>query len=210
MKTSEEIIEISKAMCSLQGAMQAAKKDKVNPHFKSSYADLTSVWEAIRQPLLDNGLCVLQDVTNASEGVFVTTRVMHVSGQWVEFGPFCIPVARENAQAIGAATSYAKRYALAAAIGVVAEVDDDGNLANENPPNRPKQSMLPTCTQAEYETFVKVMENKGYDPDDVKTFLSEGSKVRRVNLLQYTYKQMQDYINFDKNLNTFLEKRENA
>lgn len=176
MRTSEEIIEISKAMCSLQGAMQAAKKDKVNPHFKSSYADLTSVWEAIRQPLLDNGLCVLQDVTNASEGVFVTTRVMHISGQWVEFGPFCIPVARENAQAIGAATSYAKRYALAAAIGVVAEVDDDGNLANENPPNRPKQSMLPTCTQSEYETFITVMEKRDMIPMMLKLSFQKAQK----------------------------------
>lgn len=131
MKTSESIIEIAKALCEAQKVMKPAIKDSTNPHFKSKYSDLSSVWESIRNPLTSNGLTIWQDITSEDKCVNVTTRVTHISGQWIEFGPLSIPLLRQDAQAIGSATSYAKRYALCAAIGIVSDEDDDGNKASE-------------------------------------------------------------------------------
>lgn len=129
MKTSENIIEISKAMNLAQREMRPAIKDSTNPHFRSKYSDLASVMDAIREPIGNNGLSIWQDATLEEMGVSVTTRIVHVSGQWVEFGPLTIPIGKKDAHAVGSACSYGKRYALCAALGVVSDDDDDGNKA---------------------------------------------------------------------------------
>lgn len=130
MKKSEIIIEIAKALCAAQQMMKPALKDKENPYFRSSYSDLSSVWESIRIPLTSNGLSILQEATTADKSVSVTTLIMHNSGQWIEFEPFSIPLLKQDPQTIGSATSYAKRYALCAALGVVSnDEDDDGEKA---------------------------------------------------------------------------------
>lgn len=131
MKTSEEIKDIASAMSKAQAVMKAAHKDSTNPAYRSKYADFTAIWDACRGPLTTNGLTVWQDVQSTEGGVSVTTRVVHASGQWVEFGPLTVPLpqTKQDAHAVGSATSYAKRYALSAAVGVVADDDDDGNAA---------------------------------------------------------------------------------
>lgn len=139
MKTSETITKIADALVKAQAAMKPAIKDSRNPHFNSQYADLASVWDAIRGPLTSNGLSVIQMVgSNELEKTTLTTRVTHVSGEWIE-STWQIPVGKQDPQGLGSAISYARRYALAAAIGVVQE-DDDGNAA------MPKQTQ-----QAEYQ-----------------------------------------------------------
>lgn len=133
MKTSESINELSKAMALAQGQMKPAPKDALNPHFKNKYSDISSIWESMRQPLTSNGITVWQDVTTEETKVCVTTRLVHNSGQWVEFGPLCIPLSKKDAHGIGSAITYAKRYALCASIGVVqGDEDDDGNEAIKN------------------------------------------------------------------------------
>lgn len=136
MKTSDNINELAAASAKAQGQMNPAIKDSLNPAYKSKYADLNAVWEACRKPLADNGLTVWQDVTTTESfhGIAVTTRLVHVSGQWVEFGPLAIPLSKHDAHGIGSATSYAKRYAVAAALGITTE-DDDGNAAVGKPTN---------------------------------------------------------------------------
>ena len=84
MKTSNEINELAAAMAIAQGQMGAAYKNSSNPHFKSSFADLASIGDVIKQPLSDNGLSVVQFPINNEQGVAITTRVMHKSGQWIE------------------------------------------------------------------------------------------------------------------------------
>jgi hypothetical protein len=120
----------------VQKAMKPAIKDATNPAFKSTdkpkgskYADLAAIWEACREPLSANGIFAGQDVTGDAGTVAVSTRLIHTSGQWVEFGPLVIPLGKHDAQAVGSSCSYGKRYALAAALGVIAEDDDDGNAS---------------------------------------------------------------------------------
>lgn len=129
MQTSESIDALSAAMAMAQGEMKPAVKDATNPHFKAKYADLSSVFEAVRQPFAKHGLSVWQELVNADNGVKVTTRLVHKSGQWVEFGPLAVPAFKQDAQGLGSAATYARRYGLAAALGVCADEDDDGNGA---------------------------------------------------------------------------------
>lgn len=124
---SEQINELAKALSAAQGAMEGAKKDTVNPFFKSRYADLGSVWEAIRGPLSKNGLSVVQTVDDTK----LITTLMHSSGQWIDSS---YPISAKDAtpQAIGSAMTYARRYALAAIVGVY-QTDDDAEAATERP-----------------------------------------------------------------------------
>lgn len=130
MNTSPEINEIAKAMALAQSQMRPAIKDSTNPHYKSRYSDISSVWDSIRDPITSNGMTIWQDVTTQEKAVSVTTRIVHSSGQWVEFGPLSIPITKQDAHGVGSGVSYAKRYSLCAAVGVVSsDEDDDANHA---------------------------------------------------------------------------------
>jgi hypothetical protein len=74
---------------------------------------------------------VVQDASLCDRGVSVTTRLIHSSGQWIEFGPLTVPMSKQDAHGVGSATTYARRYGLSAALGIVAD-DDDGNAAVGN------------------------------------------------------------------------------
>lgn len=128
MNTSESIKELSTALAKAQAVMAGAKRDATNPHFKSRYADLASVWEACREALTKNGIAVVQMTAQSErDEVVVVTRLCHASGEWME-GVLNVPVTKADAQGFGSALTYARRYSLAAAVGVAPE-DDDGNAA---------------------------------------------------------------------------------
>lgn len=121
--------KLAEALAKAQGAFQTASKDKTNPHFGSKYADLASIMEACRGPLSENGLSFVQVLNNDDKGVLVVTRLMHVSGEFIE-SPCWLPVAQKTPQGYGSAITYARRYGFATLIGIASEVDDDGNAAN--------------------------------------------------------------------------------
>lgn len=130
MNRSESIKELATALAKAQAEMAGAKKDADNPHFKSKYADLASVWEAARPSLTKFGLSVVQfTVPTEANEVVVETTVFHSSGEWMS-GTISIPVGKNDAHGYGSALTYARRYALAAAVGIAPE-DDDGNAATK-------------------------------------------------------------------------------
>lgn len=135
-ETSTEIATLLEALSAFQGVVTAPKKTSTNPHFKSKYADLAEVIEAIRAPLAANGLSYYQAPIGMVEGaaIKVVTQVSHKSGQWIRT-TFAMPVGQATAQAVGTAISYARRYALQAALGLAAE-DDDGYEATKAPERR--------------------------------------------------------------------------
>jgi len=131
MKTSEAINEISAALAKVQGEVSNPVFNKTNPHFKSSYADLSSVLNAVRPPLSKNGISFMQLTNLEDSGLVLYTRLVHSSGQWIES---VYPVtASGKHQEIAAALTYAKRLSLSAIVGVSGEDDDDGNAANTVP-----------------------------------------------------------------------------
>lgn len=139
MKRSEHIGELAAALAKAQGMMTAAIKDASNPFFKSKYATLESVMEAIRVPFSTNGLSYTQPAETDDEYIVVETMLMHASGQWISSSLLAKP-AKSDVQGIGSTISYLKRYGLQAMAGVASE-DDDGEAAvgRPQPRTQPKQ-----------------------------------------------------------------------
>jgi hypothetical protein len=112
-----------------QSQIKNAVKDSTNPHFRSKYADLESVWDAVRDALHRNDLAVLQltDIDTSGAPVLIT-RVIHTSGEHVEGRYPLVCKDPTDAQKLGSSMSYARRYSLSAMLGVI-QSDDDGNTA---------------------------------------------------------------------------------
>lgn len=128
MMQSATIAKLADALCKAQSAMKPAKKDAENPFFKSNYADLASVWEAVKEPLSNNGLSVAQMPMPGPDGVVrLRTVLMHTSGEWIG-GDLDMRPVKNDPQSIGSCLTYARRYALSAITGVATE-DDDANAA---------------------------------------------------------------------------------
>lgn len=136
MQKSESIANLAAALSKAQGQIETAKKTSANPYFKSKYADLSEVWDACRVALGANGLAVVQFPVSSEEGIGVETILMHSSGEWMS-EKFFLPISASKegsltAQGGGSCVTYARRYALAAVVGVCPE-DDDGNAASKSP-----------------------------------------------------------------------------
>lgn len=134
MKTSMETNEISAALAKAQGEMEVAPKDSVNPHFKSSYANLAACVRAARPALAKHGLCVIQsiEINETAKMIGVLTRVSHASGQFFEADTWCQPRSLAP-QDIGSCATYLKRYGFSAMVGLITEEDDDGEAAQGRP-----------------------------------------------------------------------------
>jgi hypothetical protein len=132
---AEQKIEAASFPAALVAALAeigGAAKDKINPAFKSKYADLGSVIDAIKPILAGHGLAFTQHTTPSEDGVMVETFVRHTSGEKESLGSLYVPANKRDAQGFGSALTYARRYALMTAFGVPAE-DDDGNAAAKAP-----------------------------------------------------------------------------
>lgn len=125
---SEQIGDLMAALAKAQGKITSAIKDKKNPFFKSSYADLAGVWEVCRDPLSANNLAVIQTIEGSKQEMFLVTWLGHSSNQWIK-SKIPLFVMKPDPQALGSAITYARRYALSAMVGVCADDDDDGEAA---------------------------------------------------------------------------------
>lgn len=150
MSQSEQINELATALSKAQGEMQAAIKDKVNPFFKSSYADLGSIWDAARPVLSKYGLCIMQTTELMADKTIMVTTLAHISGQWVKSSIPLNPT-KNDSQGMGAAMTYLRRYSLSAIVGVVCDEDDDGETAvgrGKTPQNKSQQNSEPPKIEA--------------------------------------------------------------
>lgn len=132
MKMSEQINELAKALAEFQGEVKQPEKTGVNPHFKSNFVTLDDTVKAIHSVAPQKGLSFIQMPVTTEQGVGVVTTIFHSSGQYIQFEPFILPLEKKTAQSAGSSITYAKRYALSAAFGLVSDEDDDGNEATGN------------------------------------------------------------------------------
>lgn len=116
--------EISKALVQAQSEMSNPVKDSVNPFFKSKYADLNSVREAVIPVLNRHGIVVLQPVVHQDGKNFVQTILLHESGEQIESLTEIVYSKQNDAQAQGSGISYARRYGLQSFVCVGADDDD--------------------------------------------------------------------------------------
>jgi hypothetical protein len=132
--------ELFSALSKAQSQIKGALKDSTNPHFKSRYADLESVIEAMRAPFAANGLAFIQSAT--PDGQHMQTILVHSSGEsFTTQVPLIIT--KNDMQGVGSAITYARRYGLAAACGL-SQTDDDGEAAVRMPtPAKPAPVATP-------------------------------------------------------------------
>jgi hypothetical protein len=154
MQSSNAIDQLATALSLAQGTITGALKDSANPFFKSRYADLASCWDACRAALSANGLSVVQCPMTDPTGTYLVTILMHSSGQWIQSSLAVQPmmsrkdkvteeitfIKDETPQGMGSALTYARRYALAAMVGI-AQVDDDGAAASGRVGHDPRGDM---------------------------------------------------------------------
>lgn len=134
------------ALASAQTEVENATKGSINPHFKSRYADLAEVLNTVRPVFGKHGLAIIQSVQTDGRVVSVTTTLGHKEGGFVSSTTACL-AAKEDAQGIGAAATYLRRYGLAAMCGVAQE-DDDGNAASQRPAKAATESQKAAPNQA--------------------------------------------------------------
>ena len=127
MERSDSIKHLAAALNKAQAEMSGAKKGANNPFFKSKYADLNAVVDAVRIPFAENGLSYSQFPVMDDNRVGVETILMHDSGEFIA-STLMLPTGKLDAQAAGSAITYARRYSLQSIAGIPAE-DDDGNAA---------------------------------------------------------------------------------
>lgn len=131
---ADAIDKLVQALAKAQGEFKPIVKDTQNPFFKSKYADLATIIAATQPALSKNGIAVMQLPQVEAHSAGVKTILAHCSGQWIST-ELMLPAAQGakfDAQTVGSALTYARRYALQAILGVAADVDDDGNAASGN------------------------------------------------------------------------------
>lgn len=165
MRRSESIDELTKALNLFQKAVPPIPKDKTAKMggYEYKYADLSTIWEKIRGNLTDNGLSVIQSPSSRQGEAMLATLVAHSSGQWVE-DEMPLKITQDTPQGQGSAITYARRYALSAMLGLVA--DDDNDASDHKTITGIQKKQL-------FDTAKKVLPELGEDPLSMVRFLSE-------------------------------------
>lgn len=147
--------QIALAFLKAQKEMANPKKTSANPFFKSKYADLNAVLEAVAEPLHNNGISILQPTTTIEGRNYVKTILLHESGETLESLTEIIFKSPNDAQAQGSGITYARRYGLQALCGVGAE-DDDGNIASQTQQqNQKEQDNRPWLTDEGFNFLIE-------------------------------------------------------
>ncbi len=147
MDQSPSIGALAGALAKAQGVLPNVRKTKTakirmksGDSYSYKYADLADVWDAIRIPLANNGLSVVQSPEMFESGLGIVTTIAHESGEWLT-GIIIMPVAERTPQALGSAITYLRRYGLCAMLGIVSDDDNDGDVQERD--DRSAQTQQP-------------------------------------------------------------------
>ena len=126
---SNEINELAKGLILFHVKCEGIKKDAKNPFFKSTYASLPKIIEAITEPLAESGLALTMFPIDENS---LYCLLMHTSGQWIEATYTMKPV-KDTPQDKGSCITYARRYCISSILNLQIDdimSDDDGNKAS--------------------------------------------------------------------------------
>src|SRR6185437_6559691 len=145
-----DLNEIATALAKAQLDMSNPKFDTTNPFFKNKYVSLAAVRDAVVPVLSKHGIALTQDLCAAEGAVSCITILTHASGQQMRFGPYALPVSKQDAQGYGSASTYARRYHLMAVAGVVGDADDDAETAVGRGTNDPRGEDVKNYSKADH------------------------------------------------------------
>lgn len=175
MKTSDTIVAIAKALHKFHGEVGKIKKSSNNPFFKSKYAALPDILDAISEPLTNAELVIIQF---PCDNWGLTTRLLHTSGEFFEETYHMTPV-KQTPQDAGSVITYQRRYAIGAILNLNIDEDDDGNKASM--PNK-VVALQPLVIGSE--NFLKCQQalDNGYTMDKIKSKYKVTEEVERALL----------------------------
>lgn len=139
MNTEHATPELFAALSAAQGEIENATKNAKNPHFRSQYADLAEILNTVRPIFAKHGLTITQSPSYDGSFASVTTVIGHESGGYIYGMASCVP-AKSDAQGIGSATTYLRRYSAAGMAGIAQEDDDGNSAAHDRKPNPPSEA----------------------------------------------------------------------
>ena len=134
--------QIATALVKAQKEFGPALKSSTNPHFRSRYADLATVVEAVIDALNNNGIYLMQLTHETPDGAMAETTFIHESGEMLSAGKLFFPASKHDAQGYASALTYVRRYSLMAACAIAPE-DDDGSAAS-----KPREAAKPPKPEA--------------------------------------------------------------
>lgn len=123
--------KIAKALAAAQLEMHNPAFDSDNPYFRSKYASLAAIRNACIPVLAKHGIALVQYLSANGKDVLCETRLIHESGESIVGPALTLPAGKTDAQGIGSACTYARRYSMQSVCGLVGDADDDGNAACE-------------------------------------------------------------------------------
>jgi hypothetical protein len=183
--------KLAPALVALQADLTPVAKSATNPFFKSSYAPLPEVMEAVQPLLAKHKLAISQFLSNIEGQSAMRTILLHESGQYIEdIQPLLL--VKQDPQSQGSATTYARRYGVMSVLGVVADEDDDGNRASKATQKVERTANTDLSTSgAEQEILVrakdainKELESQGYTrPDTKKAFIFKVLKKETIDTI---------------------------
>lgn len=208
MYFSEEIDEFAKAFSKFQSVVESPKKSNENPAFKRSgkamkYADLDTIIKTVTPKLTECGLSQFQFTSSdvESKTVSVTTIIMHASGQYVRSEPLVLPAenfGKFNAQTVGSAITYGRRYSLSAVLGIASEEDDDANSVTQQDMDAENNNQSTQPQQRQNTENQKLPPNVNEVNDRMKLLIeaikNSGGDIKNV---QKVYLQTMGLPNFD-------------
>lgn len=181
-----ETKELYAALVAFQADLKPVDKSAANPFFKSKYAPLPAVMEVIQPLLAEHGLAVCQMVTRLEGQSALRTILVHKSGQSIQ-DTMPLLLTKADPQSQGSAITYARRYAIMAALGVVADEDDDGNAASGKVKAAPrataKKDAPKPATQEQLDTIRRGLAAVGTADDAAKRVLDQVKTQAQANEL---------------------------
>jgi hypothetical protein len=195
--------ELAQALAKAQAKIGTAAKSSTNPHFKSKYADLSEVWDAWQKVGPECGLSLAQTLKFADGNQFLVTTLLHTSGESLTSEMLLTPT-KNDMQGMGSAITYARRYSMAAMVGIVQD-DDDANAASSGeraPANNGHRTAAPKPPEdpkavAARESFTRIREaiNLAKSPEEIERVLAAQGKtladIKEVS--QHGYEQLMEF-----------------
>lgn len=183
---------IAKALVQLQSELKPVDKNSSNPFFKSKYADLPEVMQTIQPLLAKNKLAVVQMMSELNGEPALTTIVLHESGEKIE-ATSPLFLAKNDPQSHGSSVTYARRYGVMSALGIVADEDDDGNKAVQATRQPAKTAPKPVAddkpTKAQLDTIYSLASGKGMTDDEIRKAVA---KVTTKDMAEASIKKLEE------------------